>query len=215
MELKFLSHPNKRLTTHIETIRAFDTDKLFKCVAAFHDLGKTLNGFQQYIVKKTQKAEPHAPISALAFANAKADMYDAKTLLFGVNAVYSHHGKLRSTAKLVEFLGKRFGLERKSYKRQYDEIVSDSNVRAYWALPKSLDEDKLEEISEIWEDEISFDIEDYIEQKLLFSKLIYADKYEAIFSQTPAKSPFEYTQEELDELEEWYQKTGRTFELEI
>ncbi len=183
MELsEILSHPGKRLIDHIGRIEAFDGDRLFILAAKFHDLGKCTESFQCYIRNKSDSADPHAGVSALAFLLANADRLSSKELLMISDAIFSHHTPLKSRKKLAETLSVQMGWSWNLWQRQYAELLANEEVERWWNLPR-MNEELLEDLGFDF-NELRMGLEDFIHQKLLYSKLIFADKYEAITSKT-------------------------------
>lgn len=204
-----LSHPGKPLSSHIENIAAFDpNDKLFALVAKFHDLGKTTDSFQKYIKEETKSGEPHAFVSAALFLIQFSKELDAKSLLFIYNAIVSHHTSLKSVSDIFEEFSntQRVALAQK----QKDVIFAKDDVKAYFGLKfddfKELKKFRLQNDAI---NPISFVIDDYIRQKELFSKLIFADKYEAIFSDTLTKNSAKYPLENLYDFKAKLQKNKK------
>jgi CRISPR-associated endonuclease/helicase Cas3 len=179
----------------------FCDDPLYQDAVRYHDLGKCSDSFQSYIRGEAKSAKPHAPVSALAyFVSASAPL---KKRLFVANAIASHHRPIQSPKKLLEtYLNQRGALWSET-ERLYEELLSSEDVRRRWDL-KPLEKEELELLADegMW---LEFGIGDYIDQKLLYSHLIYADKYEAIFGDAPARRPFEYS---LEELEAYERKMG-------
>jgi len=180
--MKYLSHPNHKLVEHIANIQHYDTkDKLFYQCVAFHDLGKVLDSFQRYIQDTNiHHSEPHAPVSAIIYLlnHIDNDLVIPKKNLFIFNAILSHHGKLKSFCNpngddILEFFQKDIP------QHQIDEIYSKSDLISYFNL-RTIDALKFKKLKRKNRN-LEFSIEDFIQQKLLFSKLIFADKYEAIY----------------------------------
>lgn len=180
--MEYLSHPTQKLTEHIQNIQQYDQeDQLFETCVLFHDLGKVLDSFQVYIQDtEHQRSEPHAPISAIIYLlnHVKSDLVIEKKDLFIFNAILSHHGKLKSFnysegTDLLDF----FTQEIPQY--QLKEIYRKQDAVSYFSL-KAIDTTAFRKLRRK-NRALSFSIEDFINQKLLFSKLIFADKYEAIF----------------------------------
>ncbi|KIM03961.1 MAG: hypothetical protein KN64_09560 [Sulfurovum sp. AS07-7] len=187
-----LSHPGKPLSSHLENIAAFDPgDELFVLAAKFHDLGKTTDSFQKYIRGEAKSGEPHAFVSGALFLIQFSKKLDAKSLFFVLNAIVSHHGALKPAKNIFDDIlpGEKYNLA----KKQSDEIAKKPEILQYFEL-SNFDFKELEdfEFDNNTLKPILFTIDDYIRQKELFSKLIFADKYEAIFSTTPIKSDATY-----------------------
>ena len=204
-----LSHPGKPLSSHVENIAAFDpSDELFALAAKFHDLGKTTDSFQKYIKEETKSGEPHAFVSAALFLIQFSKELDAKSLLFVYNAIVSHHTSLKSVSDIFEEFSdtQRVALAQK----QKDVIFAKDDVKAYFGL--KFDDFKELKKFRLQNDAIhpiSFVIDDYIRQKELFSKLIFADKYEAIFSDTLTKNSAKYPLENLYDFKAKLQKNKK------
>ena len=178
--MNYLSHPKQQLIVHIENIQQYDPiDELFTQCVLFHDLGKVLDSFQAYIQKIIKSSEPHAPVSGIIYLlnDIESDFTITKDKLFIFNSIISHHGKLKSFnseyGDILEFFLKEIPVS------QIDEIYSKQDVKEYFGL-KEIDVTVFPMLNIINRD-LTFTIEDFITQKLLFSKLIFADKYEAIY----------------------------------
>ena len=195
MELNYFSHPEKLLSEHIAHIEAFCDDALFRLAARFHDLAKTSDAFQRYIKGESTSAEPHALPSALAFVVEHFDTLATKELFFVFNAIRSHHGALASKRYLANLLIDDTAQGVQKAFRQLSEIYAKEDVRSYFGLNK-VDATVVEEFG-FAIDELSFTLEDFIDQKLLFSRLIFADKYEAIASKAFRPKPFDYPLQNL------------------
>lgn len=194
--MRYFSHPNKLLKDHIRNIISFDeNDKLFVLSAKFHDLGKVTNSFQEYIQKKAKKSSPHSLISGTVFLLQFANRLDLKSNLFIFNAIISHHGKLNSLDKLFDKMLENVDL---------DEIKNRKDVVEYFDL-REFDLKIIEDFEFENNDPtnpITFTLEDYVIQKELFSKLIFADKYEAIFSKPPLIDTKDYPLKNLYDFKE-------------
>lgn len=193
--MNYLSHPGKVLTSHIKNIIDFDRDdNLFALVAKFHDLGKVTNSFQDYIQNRVSKAKPHAFVSSLLFLLQFYKKLDTKSMIFAINTIMSHHGKLKSLQDLFKII-----LDYQAAQSQANEISQKSDVIEYFNL-KEFDFSIIDDFEFDNNDPtnpIKFDLKDYVRQKELFSKLIFADKYEAIFSSPPLFKKRNYPLENL------------------
>lgn len=184
--MNYLSHPNHKLETHIKNIVAFDkVDSLFISAARFHDLGKVRDWFQEYIKSPDNyigEKKTHSDISAIIWLlNNIASNELGKETIFVFNAILSHHSKLKS------FRAKDDGNDLLAFFRRtvdtkaIDEIYKKTDIVGYFKL-KNI-RHKIENIGmlRLVNRSLKFSIEDYVKQKFLFSKLIFADKYEATF----------------------------------
>jgi len=186
--MKYLSHPTQKLTTHIENIQAYDSkDSLFVRAVLFHDLGKVLDSFQAYIQKQRKDSEPHAPISGIIYLlnQVKEDLKIAKGDLFIFNTIISHHGSLKSfynregSHDILAFFTQEIPTQ------NIEEIYSKKDVLEYANL-KAIDTTQFRRLKRK-NKKLRFDVDDFVTQKLLFSKLIFADKYEAIYKSSHKK----------------------------
>ncbi|KIM05660.1 MAG: hypothetical protein KU29_09810 [Sulfurovum sp. FS06-10] len=186
--MNYLSHSTQKLIDHIENIKLYDKeDTLFCRCVAFHDLGKVTNNFQTYIQDTANHtSEPHAPVSAIIYLlnHIKSDLIIAKDDLFVFNTILSHHGKLKSFKNekgkdILEFF--RVDLPQ----HQINEIYNKDDVVSYLKL-QTIETTNFKKLQRRNRD-LTFFIEDFITQKLLFSKLIFADKYEAIYNREHKK----------------------------
>jgi len=193
--MNYLSHPDKLLSSHIQNIAAFDAEDVPFCIVArFHDLGKVTDSFQDYIRKTKKSANPHAFISGVLFLLHHKDSLDSKTAILGINAIISHHGRLKSYKNIINELvgGNLLPLA----KAQIEEIYAKESAISYFGL-QNICFEKLEDFA-LDNDSLNFTLDDYLRQKELFSKLIYADKFEAIFSKTPQKNSKVYPIENIN-----------------
>ena len=198
VELSYLSHPGKKLTKHLRRIEAFADDGTFRRVARYHDVGKCLESFQRYIRHEIARAEPHAKVSAVAYLLANECLQDkAQEAFFGYCAVLCHHTALKSKATLCDDLFNAFeDYKWREIERQYKELYDESDVRGFWNV-KEWDEGVPEEWAELFDD-LKGDVDDYVTFKLLYSRLLFADKYEAVFGQTPQNRPLALSLESLE-----------------
>ena len=178
MELNYYSHPNRLLTSHITLMSEFFDDEFFKEAVKYHDIGKCSNSFQHYIQAKSRSAKPHALVSGIIFLLSKANSYDEKELFFIYNAIISHHLPLSNRAKITNRLFNLDSAKSRYVFDLYSELRSYDDVATFWQI-EEFDIDTIEEFADEWEF-LKFDLEDFVSQKLLYSKLIFADKYEAI-----------------------------------
>ncbi len=189
VELNYLSHPGKKLTKHLRCIETFADDEAFCRVARYHDVGKCLESFQRYIRHEVARAEPHAKISAVAYLlSNELSCEKAQEVFWGYCAVLCHHTALKSKATLCDDLFNAFeDYKWREVARQYHELYEKADIRRFWAL-HTWDEEVLEEWADLF-DCLKGDIEGYVAFKLLYSRLLFADKYEAAFSQSPQNKP--------------------------
>ena len=185
-----LSHPNKLLREHINNMLSFASNNLERDIIRFHDIAKVKEEFQEYIrdTSKNIKNKDHSLLSAYFFlCNSKHSDVDT---LFGFLAILSHHGKVRNFFNLIENHNVCLG---ESFETQYEiehfwdnvgkrasslDIYNNLNINVEKLKEKGVN---LREELEYLEYDKKFGYEDFIKFKSLYSNLLYADKFEAIF----------------------------------
>ena len=185
-----LSHPNKLLREHINNMLSFASNNLERDIIRFHDIAKVKEEFQEYIrdTSKNIKNKDHSLLSAYFFlCNSKHSDVDT---LFGFLAILSHHGKVRNFFNLIENHNVCLG---ESFETQYEiehfwdnvgkrasslDIYNNLNINIEKLKEKGV---KLRGELEYLEYDKKFEYEDFIKFKSLYSSLLYADKFEAIF----------------------------------
>ena len=185
-----LSHPNKLLREHINNMLSFASNNLERDIIRFHDIAKVKEEFQEYIrdTSKNIKNKDHSLLSAYFFlCNSKHSDVDT---LFGFLTILSHHGKVRNFFNLIENHNVCLG---ESFETQYEiehfwdnvgkrasslDIYNNLNINVEKLKEKGVN---LREELEYLEYDKKFGYEDFIKFKSLYSNLLYADKFEAIF----------------------------------
>ena len=185
-----LSHPNKLLREHINNMLSFASNNLERDIIRFHDIAKVKEEFQEYIrdTSKNIKNKDHSLLSAYFFlCNSKHSDIDT---LFGFLAILSHHGKVRNFFNLIENHNVCLG---ESFETQYEiehfwdnvgkrasslDIYNNLNINVEKLKEKGVN---LRGELEYLEYDKKFGYEDFIKFKSLYSNLLYADKFEAIF----------------------------------
>jgi len=181
---KYQSHPNYPYRIHIKNIADSFDDEKHKQSAMFHDLGKLCKDFQTYINpdNPNKQKTTHAILGALLYVVKNNYQLDKK--LFAVFlSVLRHHGNLNDVNELSE----EFGDE--DYLLDRNPEIEDklSEIRDIISFDETVE---LEEICDCFVSDENFveennlgGIDSYYQIKETFSKLIFADKYEAIFKQ--------------------------------
>lgn len=204
MDFRLLSHPEMLLKDHLAQVvesglRRYQVngiylehEQLMHIILAFHDIGKGSVYFQKYIVKEAPSSDTtrHSEISALwAYSyithRLKAHPLDA---IFAYVCIKYHHGNLGDISELLspclsgnilhrisdgidykeinailESVGLNGDLSREGFKKLMQEI-DDCTISSQYRRCKSI----------IGEDY-------WLKLQYLFSILIWADKYSAIF----------------------------------
>ena len=169
---------------------SFASNNLERDIIRFHDIAKVKEEFQEYIrdTSKNIKNKDHSLLSAYFFlCNSKHSDVDT---LFGFLAILSHHGKVRNFFNLIENHNVCLG---ESFETQYEiehfwdnvgkrasslDIYNNLNINVEKLKEKGVN---LREELEYLEYDKKFGHEDFIKFKSLYSSLLYADKFEAIF----------------------------------
>ena len=199
LTLKYKSHPDYFLEEHIRGIQSYsENDRIFKEAALFHDLGKVQQKFQNYIKNPDSFsgfAVTHSDISALLWLLNRSNDYTLlKEDFFVFNAILSHHSKLHSfrseitTNDILSFFSEKIP------KEVLEEVLSKKDVVEFFDLDKKKIKDFLGKMKMfVFKNrKLKFSIQDFILQKYLFSKLIFADKYNAIFKKSYEKTHWDY-----------------------
>jgi len=179
VDKKIWSHPDKPYVYHIENIANSFEDKAHRVSANFHDIGKLSNEFQRYIRKKTKEKTTHAIEGGYLFSFLidSIDM-DFLSIFF---SIVKHHGSLPNIKDDVY---------------RYSNINEHSFDKESWSQKLAVIEKHLDVKSEHDAEEFhklmrmfidNFENFSTIEQFFLFkkrySRLILADKFEAIFNE--------------------------------
>lgn len=185
-----LSHPNKLLQEHVSNMLSFASNNLERDVIRFHDLAKVKEEFQEYIrdTSKNIKNKDHSLLSSYFFlCNSKYSDIDT---LFGFLAILSHHGKIRNfyyMAKEQNVCLGEFFEKRDEIKHFWDSVGKRASVLDIYNNLDANIEKLIERVANLrdqlddWEDDKKFAYRDFIKFKSLYSSLLYADKFEAIF----------------------------------
>ncbi|SDU36876.1 CRISPR-associated helicase Cas3' [Desulfobacula phenolica] len=184
IDKKYLSHPDYPIQEHLSNIAASFGEDTHKEAAFFHDIGKLTEEFQKYIKNPDHgRRTTHALESALIYlANKNYSITSESFAIF--YAIMKHHGDLEDTNAFL-----------------YDKLsFIDDLLEKYPDIEKKLEKicDRSGLLLDSDLDEICslFDQEDFIQEhdlalfhnyfliKDIFSKLIFSDKYEAIFKES-------------------------------
>ena len=185
------SHPDKYYSDHVARIAQSFSEEKHRVVANFHDLGKLSEAFQKYITLKKEAKE-----SAEAFEKRRAKLKTTHTL----ESAYLYFFTVDT--KDVNFLGNFFAILK--HHTYLPDILNDANdylsvIDNYISNER---QKSIEVIAQTVFDDFSHDIYEFIDYfedlnnegffksldnfflfKKRYSRLILADKFEAIFSQ--------------------------------
>lgn len=184
-----LSHPQKLLREHVEGMLSFASSDLERDVILFHDIAKAKEPFQRFIRDTSLKVDnkEHSLLSGYYFLlNSKHSDLDT---CFGLLAILSHHGHIKNFDVLVKndnelYLARNF--EKSKEFTFWDEVGERArSIDIYSNIEVGYDEfmSKANEMARKTRllTRKKFQYEDFIKFKSLYSSLIYADKFEAIF----------------------------------
>ncbi len=173
------SHPDKSYLSHIENIaNSFDNDKAHQIIANFHDIGKLSNEFQQYIRKEKKEKTTHAIEGAYLFCFLVESIDEDFLSIFF--SIIKHHGSLPNIKEETYRYSNpnEHDFEKESWLKKLAVIESHLPVdsghqpEAFYRLMRMF-VDNFENFSTI---------EQFFLFKKRYSRLILADKFEAIFS---------------------------------
>jgi CRISPR-associated endonuclease/helicase Cas3 len=201
----YFSHPNKNYNDHITRIAQSFDDENHKVVAHYHDLGKLSKAFQTYIALQKEPSESNE-----AFEKRRNKLKTTHTLesayLYFCNeetrdnnflanffAILRHHSDLPNIVQMIN-----------DYLAVLDNFIND-RVESIKDIATTANIDFNEDIYEFMDffDELSDqsnyqNLNTFFLFKQRYSRLILADKFEAIFSK-PYQNIEYFTQEKIDE----------------
>jgi len=184
IDKKYCSHPDYPYKNHIKNIADCFCDSYHKASASYHDLGKLAHDFQIYInsIDKTKNKTTHALAGALIYLKSNSYELDKEKLAIFVS-ILKHHGNLENVNSIANGLNCSDDLLYKFPKLDNSicEILSTINGTCDFDIESACE--YFEHDDFVFEKEL-FGIDEYFKIKEVFSKLIFADKYEAIFKST-------------------------------
>lgn len=173
------SHPKKSYVKHIQNIADSFDDEAHRVSANFHDIGKLSDEFQRYIRKQTDKKTTHAIEGGYLFPFL-IDNID-KDFLSIFFSIVKHHLALSDIKDDVY-----------KYSNEKDNIFEkESWIEKIDVIAKNLNRDSKHSAEEFHELFTMFynsfsnfsNLDTFFLFKKRYSRLILADKFEAIFSQ--------------------------------
>ncbi|UFH60010.1 CRISPR-associated helicase Cas3' [Sulfurovum mangrovi] len=223
--MKYKSHPNINLSSHCYRIyQSFPQDQEHRIVSFFHDIGKISQEFQDYINKKSNKKTTHAFESSFFYFFMRHDKEKFEDFLANLYAINKHHGNLPD---IEQDISSNFNFTLDGFKKHYFMNFSQKSVKKIheklflMAKPvlRELTQERInKELMEflffykniLEHKKYEFDtIEEYFLFKIRFSKLIFADKYEAIFNQAYKQEKTFKASKYIDRLESIIQEKGK------
>lgn len=190
---KYLSHPNYSYNKHIQNIADSFDDSNHKVSAMFHDLGKLAEAFQTYIDESNPNnfKTTHSLESAFIYLSECYNKLDINTFPIFMS-ILKHHGNLEN----VNELSKRL---------DFSEFVLSNFPNINRTITEILEIIKLDNNFDLDECCDFFDTDNFVNKyylsglntyfkiKEIFSRLIFADKYEAIFKESYHETTFTNT----------------------
>ena len=190
-----LSHPGYPYKKHILNIYDSFDDDLHKEASLYHDIGKLSDEFQEYIRNLKNKNTTHSFESALAYLiDNDNEITPEKFYVF--LAIIKHHGDLPDVNEYME--------DHLSAESSYSCMQSKLEIILHRAhISKDIDINQIPDFFDtetfVEDHELNL-LDNYFKVKEIFSKLIFADKYEAIFKEAYKASNFDKTDIYIDKL---------------
>lgn len=199
---KYLSHPNYPYRKHIQNIADSFDDESHKSSAIFHDLGKLSKAFQDYINPENpiKQKTTHALLGAIFYLAKKKYRLD-KISLSVFLSILKHHGNLEDVNTIAEDLN-----DREFLIDDYPDLLEKiDEITELIDFDEKID---LEKCCEFFDSHNNFVNEyslggddSYYQIKEVFSRLIFTDKYEAIFKQRYKDILFDNPEKYIEQLE--------------
>ena len=185
----YLSHPNYALLKHTGNIAAVFEEQSNQFAALFHDLGKLKLKFQEYIREPTKgKRTTHALESAIFYL--LFQKYNINIENFSIFfTILKHHGNLENVNAFTDAVLSDEDKLKNKYLDLNETISTVSRI-----LNISFDWD-IEDFCDLFDEEYFVTtyklqgLKSYFQIKNVFSKLIFSDKYEAIFKEPYRQMP--------------------------
>jgi CRISPR-associated endonuclease/helicase Cas3 len=182
--LKFNSHPNINIETHIKNMQQDNDSVLALKVKYFHDLGKASEEFKKKLRGEKHKNYSHAAESAILFFIMNYDKIKIDDMIAALLSIWCHHTSLKDAKKIFKN-NDSSEIVTLTIERLKEENTLNNLSPEYTSKLESLNSAKgdlgkylLRQIRKFG-DEI-FSIKDVIAQRFLFSNLVFNDKYSAI-----------------------------------
>ncbi|MBN1798037.1 MAG: CRISPR-associated helicase Cas3' [Spirochaetales bacterium] len=183
------SHPDYYYRDHINNIADSFNDRVHRNAAEYHDLGKLSTAFQNYIrsVNNSEKTT-HTLESALIFLKENSYTLNKETLPVFIS-ILKHHGNLENVNDLASRLNYPTEIleKHKNFLIKIGEIQNVAGLINTFNLDSCCDYFYEEPFVEYYK---FSGIDMYYKIKEVFSRLIFSDKYEAIFKKSYEAVPF-------------------------
>jgi CRISPR-associated endonuclease/helicase Cas3 len=188
---EYCSHPNYQYKKHIQNIADSFTDLYHKDSASFHDLGKLCVAFQLFIDPniKSKVKTTHALTSAFIYLENQNYNLTKETLSVFIS-ILKHHGNLENVNTIANGLNDSDDVKYKNPNliEAISEISKIVKAENNFNIDHACDYFGEDEFVSAYK---FSGIDSYFNIKEVFSKLIFADKYEAIFKASYKDKPFE------------------------
>lgn len=224
--MKYKSHPNVNLSSHVYHIyQSFPNDLNHRTVSFFHDIGKMSQEFQDYINKKSNKKTTHAFESSFFYFLLRYEKDSFEIFLANLYAIYKHHGNLPN---IEHDISNNFNFTLDGFKKHYFMNFSQRNVKNIGEKLFTMSQPILSNVTQekinkelikflyfykdvLEKEKYKFNtVEEYFLFKIRFSKLIFSDKYEAIFNQAYKQEKRFQSQKYIERLESIIQEKSKS-----
>lgn len=194
------SHPNKPYIYHIENIaNSFNNDKAHKISANFHDIGKLSNEFQRYIRKETKEKTTHSIEGGYLFCFLTESI--DKNFLSIFFSIAKHHGSLPNIKDDIYRYSNsnEHDFEKEHWSEKLAVIENNLNIDS------KHDANEFYKLMRMFVDHFEnfSTLEQFFLFKKRYSRLILADKFEAVFSKFYKNLPIlptELIQKNIDKI---------------
>jgi CRISPR-associated endonuclease/helicase Cas3 len=182
--LNFNSHPNTSIKEHIKNMGQKDDSLLALKVKYFHDLGKASKEFQKKLRGEESTNASHAIESAVLFFIMNHNKTNLKEMTAALLAIRCHHVRLKNVEQM--FKNNDYGEVIAFAARQLEKEETFENLPAVYRNKFELLKSGTKDFSGLLEKQIrkavrdKFSIKDVLNQRFLFSNLIFNDKYSVI-----------------------------------
>ncbi|MGA1871091.1 MAG: CRISPR-associated helicase Cas3' [bacterium] len=179
----YYSHPAYPLAKHVNNMIASFNDEIHRMACAYHDSGKLSKEFQKYIRElEDSKKTKHAFLSAIFFLINNGCVINERTFSIFLS-IMKHHGNLENVDELANSLSTKSYIEENytDTQERIEHISSITGKNSEFNLDKIINLFDSDSGSFVSDHHFDRDISLYFKIKEVFSKLIFSDKYEAIF----------------------------------
>ncbi|HIP36357.1 MAG TPA: CRISPR-associated endonuclease Cas3'', partial [Crocinitomix sp.] len=188
------SHPSKPYKFHIQNIAQSFNDRVHKTVANFHDIGKLSDEFQKYIHSLTKSKTTHAIEGAYlyTFLTKDIDLYFLPIFF----TILKHHQSLPNIKEEIYKFSNDFSCKF-DQKAWIEKIAS---IERNLGVESDHNSQEFHKLFQLYYDNFTNfeNINNFFIFKKCYSRLILADKFEAIFSKPYENLPF-FSDEQVEQ----------------